>query len=67
MLTTITRDDYEDYLVYLYFGTSQNYLKACINRAYRDFNRTMHGYGSFENSVQLFDEAVIQLLENLMT
>lgn len=54
----LTREDYENYLVYLYFGTDQDLLKACINRAYRDFNRTMHGFGKFKMAGQLYDEAV---------
>jgi hypothetical protein len=37
-----SRSDYEEYLVRLYFGDS-DLLTACINRAYRDFNRTIHG------------------------
>jgi len=54
-----------DYLVYLYFGSDQDLLKACINRAYRDFNRTMHGFGRFEKAGQLYHEAVTLLKESL--
>lgn len=61
----LTRTDYENYLVYLYFGSDQDLLKVCINRAYRDFNRTMHGFGKFEKAGQLYDEAVIFLKESL--
>lgn len=41
----LTRSDYEKYLVYLYFGKNEDkdYLLNCIKRAYRDFNRTIHG------------------------
>jgi len=60
-LSKLTRTDYENYLVYLYFGSDQDLLKACINRAYRDFNRTMHGFRKFEKAEQLYDEAVILL------
>lgn len=63
--STLTRTDYENYLVYLYFGSDQDLLKACINRAYRDFNRTMHGFGKFEKAGQLYYEAVILLKESL--
>jgi len=31
-----------------YFGNNEP-LANCINRAYRDFNRTLHGYGSLPN------------------
>jgi len=61
----LTRADYENYLVYLYFGSDQDLLKACIKRAYRDFNRTMHGFGKFEKASQLYDDAVILLKESL--
>jgi hypothetical protein len=44
----LTRSDYEDYLVYLYFDTSTSYLVGCINRAYRDFNRTLRGLRTVE-------------------
>jgi len=59
-----TRTDYENYLVYLYFGSNQNLLEACINRAYLDFNRTMHGFGKFEKARQLKKEAVSSLQES---
>ena len=68
--STLTRADYENYLVYLYFGPDQDLLKACINRAYRDFNRTMHGFSKIEKVGQLYDEAAIllkELLESLKT
>jgi len=39
----IDRRDYEDYLVRLYFGKTTDFLECCISRAYRDFNRTLHG------------------------
>jgi len=31
-----------------YFGNNEP-LTNCINRAYRDFNRTLHGYGLHPN------------------
>jgi len=47
--STLTRSDYEDYLVHLYFGSDDDLRYACIRRAYRDLNRTMHGFGNLEN------------------
>ena len=61
----LTRKDYEDYLVSLYFGTDQDLMTACIKRAYLDFNRTMHGYAKFDKTGQLHGEAVILLKESL--
>ncbi|MCX5847707.1 MAG: hypothetical protein NTW12_15350 [Deltaproteobacteria bacterium] len=48
--------DYEEYLIRLYFGNSDDLLGACINRAYRDFNRTIHGIDRFETKDQLYQE-----------
>jgi hypothetical protein len=62
--STLTRADYENYLVYLYFGSDQDLLKACINRAYRDFNRTLHGFGKFENAGELYTQAVSLLKDS---
>jgi hypothetical protein len=61
----LTRTDYENYLVYLYFGSDQDLLRACIKRAYRDFNRTMHGFGQFDKADQLYIEAATLLKESL--
>ncbi len=39
----ISRADYENYLIYLYFGSNVD-LTSCIDRAYLDFSRTLHGF-----------------------
>lgn len=57
----ITPGDYGNYLVYLYFGPEKDLLAGCIQRAYRDFNRTLHGMGSFDNADEVKNKAV-QLL-----
>jgi len=62
-LSTITRLDYENYLIQVYFGSDKDLLKACIKRAYRDFNRTLHGFGEFENANEIYTQAV-DLLKN---
>jgi len=41
--STLKRSDYEDYLVYLYFGAKSDCLSRCIDRAYLDFSRTLWG------------------------
>ena len=61
----ITRADYENYLVAVYFGLNPDLLIACIKRAYRDFNRTLHGFGSFENGREIYSQAVRLLKESL--
>lgn len=42
-----TSADQYEYLLRLYFGRKGDPLSRCINRAYRDFNRTMHGFAEF--------------------
>jgi hypothetical protein len=61
----ISRADYENYLVYLYFGSNTDLLTACINRAYRDFNRTLHGFGGLENASDIYRLAVNSLVSSL--
>lgn len=53
----LTRADYEDYLVYLYFGSAPDLLTRCLNRAYLDFNRTLHGMGIVDSHEALFAAA----------
>jgi len=53
--STLSRFDYEDFLVYLYFGATPNsdHLRCCIDRAYLDFSRTLHGMGKHPASQAL--------------
>jgi hypothetical protein len=57
----LVRGDYEDYLVRVYFGPrfirSQDFLGACIDRAYLDFNRTLRGLSKFDGSRALSESA----------
>jgi len=57
----LVRGDYEDYLVRVYFGPrfirSQDFLGACIDRAYLDFNRTLRGLSKFDASRALSKSA----------
>jgi hypothetical protein len=39
-----TPADQFEYLLRLYFGGSSDRLSCCIGRAYRDLNRTLHGF-----------------------
>ncbi len=67
----LTRGDYEDYLVYLYFhvrpsvGTKQ-YLEACIKRAYLDFNRTLRGLEAIDRPRKIYGQAAGGLRPVLM-
>ena len=41
---TPTSADQFDYLLRLYFGDNRDRLSRCVGRAYRDLNRTLHGF-----------------------
>ncbi len=58
--STPTSGDYGEYLVRVYFGLDANkdYLKACIDRAYRDFNRTLRGLSKLKSKDELHAKAV---------
>ncbi len=36
----------EEFLICSYSGSGRDYLHLAIRRAYRDFSRTLHGFGS---------------------
>lgn len=59
--STLTRRDFEEFLLYVYFGDGADKLEACIRRAYRDFNRTMSGFGKLHDRAQFHDRAVAQV------
>ena len=52
----ITRSDYEEYMLRVYFGRG-DYLSRCIDRAYRDFNRTLHGLRRIRKGDELYEKA----------
>jgi hypothetical protein len=46
----------------LYFGSNPDNLSACIERAYRDFNRTLHGVAHIvEKKPEVHDRASAQV------
>lgn len=54
----LTRTDYENYLISIYFGSREDLLDGCIQRAYRDFCRILNGMAKFENRLILKDRAI---------
>lgn len=42
----LSRKASDEFLIRLYFGPGSDYLVSCIDRAYLDFNRTLHGFAS---------------------
>lgn len=55
MKSQITREQWNKYILDLFFGTNKP-LENCINRAYRDFNRTLHGFGSLLDNEKITKE-----------
>ncbi len=61
----LTRTDYEDFLVRVVIGSGNTFIHLCINRAYRDFNRTMHGFTKFDAERKIFNKAVSLIKKSL--
>ena len=60
-----TRLDQENFLIRLYFGSKSGHLEMCIDRAYLDFNRTLHGikhYPSIYKSAKLVMTESLEIL-----
>jgi len=64
----LSRRHYEEFLVRLYFGDGKDYLELCIDRAYLDFNRTLHGIGKMPDAItvrehvsKMLNEALVEL------
>jgi hypothetical protein len=55
MQTTLSRNDYENFLIQVYFGDRcfEQPLLACVDRAYLDFNRTLHGLRNVPRAQEL--------------
>lgn len=61
----LSRHACEEFLVQLYFGAGRNYLQMCIDRAYLDFNRTLHGFGSHVRAVEVRGSASETLIKRI--
>ncbi|WP_263832049.1 hypothetical protein [Sulfurospirillum oryzae] len=61
MQSEITQEQWTAYIYDLYFGAGTP-LENCINRAYRDFNRTLHDFATQENGKSITDEAKKHLM-----
>lgn len=64
--TNLTQKDYKDFLLFLYFGKNKDYLEKCIDRAYRDFNRTIHGFANNKNKNSILKESKSYLKKALI-
>ena len=60
-----TREDQINFLLRLYFGAGKDPLNACVQRAYRDLNRTLHGVSRLAEGVELRERASLLLCSGL--
>ena len=69
-MTKLTQEDVHDFWLNVYFGTSDygRLKEAAVDRAYRDFNRTMHGFGKIrqEISYAVLRQGLLKLLNTLL-
>lgn len=68
MQSDITREEWNRYIFSLYFDSANTPLASCINRAYRDFNRTLNGFASLAHNTTITEEVkkyLILAFENL--
>jgi hypothetical protein len=65
------RSEYEDLLIFYYFGADEDRLRACRRRAYLDFNRTLRGIrankGAYANAEKVLADslAAIRVMKDL--
>lgn len=64
--TNLVERDCKDFLLFLYFGRNKDYLENCIDRAYRDFNRTIHGFANNKNKDNILKESKAYLKKALI-
>lgn len=64
--STLTEKDCKEFLLLLYFGKNKDYLENCLDRAYRDFNRTLHGFYKHKHKEIILIEAKKYLKEELI-
>lgn len=68
MPSFLSPQDREDYLVTLYFGRGDDYLRLCMKRAYGDFKRTLGGIGDHPRRDEVrgkANEALIKLFGDI--
>ena len=61
-----TRADQYDFLLLVYFGSEKDHLGACVHRAYRDLNRTLHGLAQLPDAVKLSTRASAEVRSALV-
>lgn len=62
-MSTLTNKEIQEFWYRAYLGTTTNLLEACIDRAYRDFNRTLHGIGKIQSKEKY--DSIKQTIRNI--
>lgn len=68
-MTSLTQTDIENFWIRCYLNPTINLTEAAIDRAYRDFNRTLHGIGKVQTKDIQGDlkNAIIKIVSELLT
>jgi hypothetical protein len=68
-MTKLTKEDIENFWIRVYFHGAKDLLGASVDRAYRDFNRTLHGIAKNQLTDSYHDlrEVMIGIVKDLMT
>ena len=67
MGSIITPDQVRDYMFQVYFGDYRDPFKAAVKRAYLDFNRTLHDFGTNERRQETYAQAEQRLITQLQS
>jgi len=67
-MTTLTQIDIENFWIRCYLNPTTNLTEAAIDRAYRDFNRTLHGIGEEQTKDKQNElkSAIIKIVSELL-
>ena len=67
-MTTLTQIDIENFWIRCYLNPTTNLTEAAIDRAYRDFNRTLHGIGEAQTKDKQNElkSAIIKIVSELL-
>lgn len=63
--SVLTQADWTQYLIHIYFGKGEP-LSSCLDRAYRDFNRTLHGIGNTKNNKEIYTAGKTYLRDRIV-
>ena len=67
MTSVLGESDIKTLLIRLYFGPVTNPVRKSVNRAYRDFNRTLRGFAQHPRSSEIRSSAGAHLESALST